>query len=387
MKLLVVSHPCSNPVNQQLFAVLEERTGWDISIAAPSNWASEYGETRALERWPGFEGRLLPVPVWLSGHVPLHVYRSTFRRVFAETQPDAVYVHHEPYGAATAQVYAANRLLAGVPIGFFTWQNIEKRYPPPFRQLEQMVFRQSAFAISGSESARAVLRRKGYDGPAPIIPAGIDAEAYTDARRSDALRRELGATDDGDVLVGFMGRIVEEKGLGTLLDALARLREQPWRLVLVGTGDHEDALRAQAAQHGLADRLLFTGYVPHTEAPRYLAAFDVLALPSETQPNWKEQFGRVIVEAMACGTPVLGSDSGEIPHLIGATGGGLVFPEGDAAACAEPLARLLAEPALRRRLAEAGQQAVRARYTHEALAQRLAETIRQAVHRSPLSHA
>ena len=66
----------------------------------------------------------------------------------------------------------------------------------------------------------------------------------------------------------------------------------------------------------ISGQVLQIGFVPHEETPRYLAAFDLLVLPSETQPNWKEQFGRVIVEALACGVPVIGSDSGEIPNLV-----------------------------------------------------------------------
>ena len=70
--------------------------------------------------------------------------------------------------------------------------------------------------------------------------------------------------------------------------------------------------------------------MPSTEVPAVLRALDVLVLPSLTTPSWKEQFGRVLQEAMACAIPVVGSDSGEIPHVIGDAG--LVTPEGDAAA-------------------------------------------------------
>jgi len=79
-------------------------------------------------------------------------------------------------------------------------------------------------------------------------------------------------------------------------------------------------------------------------------------LPSETQANWKEQFGRVLIEAMACGTPVVGSNSGEIPQLISSSGGGLVFPERDASAFAAALKRLIADQVLRRSCAEKGRQ-------------------------------
>ena len=78
---------------------------------------------------------------------------------------------------------------------------------------------------------------------------------------------------------------------------------------------------------GSGERLTFLGYVPHEDVPSYLAHLDLVVLPSETQPNWKEQFGRILIEAMACGTPVLGSDLAEIPSVIRTTGGGRVFAE------------------------------------------------------------
>ncbi len=92
----------------------------------------------------------------------------------------------------------------------------------------------------------------------------------------------------------------------------------------------------------------------HDQMAAGYAQLDVLVLPSRTTPTWKEQFGRVIVEALWCGVPVVGSDSGEIPWLIGLTGGGLVFPEGDSEALAGRLSELREAPALRERLALAG---------------------------------
>lgn len=378
MKLLVVSHPCVTPSNQAFFAELERQTGWALTLVGPATWRSEYGMTPALRRGAGFRGQLAPVPVWGAGNIPLHTYRTVFAGLLRAAAPDVVYVHHEPYAVATAQIYLANWLTIRRPIGFFTWQNIPKRYPPPFRHLERMVYRQSAFALTGSEEATAVLRSKRYEGPAVVLPAGIDAARYAPSIESEQLRADLCRTED-EALIGFVGRIAEEKGLITLVRALKHIEDLRWRLVIVGTGPQEAHLDAQLRAIGLEERVLRTGYVSHDEAPKYLAAFDILAVPSETRPNWKEQFGRVIIEAMASGTPVVGSDSGEIPHLIRRTGGGVVFPEGEAAACAAALRTLLEDPARRYRLGAEGRGRVRARYTHASLARRFADVVSTAV--------
>ncbi|MGC8839818.1 MAG: glycosyltransferase, partial [Anaerolineae bacterium] len=165
--------------------------------------------------------------------------------------------------------------------------------------------------------------------------------------------------------IGYAGRLVEQKGLRVLVEALAGLGGE-WRLMLCGTGPLKAELQAQLRSLGLAGRVRFQDHVPSEEMSRYLREMDVLVLPSLTRPNWKEQFGRVLIEAMACGVPVIGSDSGEIPHVIGDAG--LIFPEGDARALRSLLARLQEEPALRRELAAKGRARVLAHYTQTRIA-------------------
>jgi glycosyltransferase involved in cell wall biosynthesis len=120
-----------------------------------------------------------------------------------------------------------------------------------------------------------------------------------------------------------------------------------------------------ATHLGIAKRVTFASPVPSMEMPRFMSALDVLVLPSRTRPNWKEQFGRVLIEAMACGVSVIGSDSGEIPSVIGEAG--LVFRQDDV----EDLRRCLLslyDHALRLRLAREGRARVMAHYTQAHIA-------------------
>lgn len=379
MKILVISHPCVTSINQQFYAEVEKQTGWDITIIVPSNWKSEYGgKAIAPERWPEYSGELLTVATWMSGNIPLHVYRSTFTKLLKEMSPDAIYVNHEPYGIATAQVYLANILSVKKPIGFFTWQNIFKQYPFPFQQLQQFVFKHSHFAFPGSQSAKEILREKGYNGPCALLPGAVDPEIYFPRPESADLKAKLKKNED-EVLIGYMGRIVEEKGFATLAHALNMIKTLPWRLVVVGAGDYQDEFASQMNRFGLSDRVNYLGYVPHSDAPVYLTAFDLLVIPSETRANWKEQFGRVIIEAMACLTPVVGSNSGEIPNLIRATKGGLVFEERNADALAEQLSSLVVNRVLREQTAEKGRQIVLAQYNTGAIARQFINEIKRVV--------
>lgn len=383
MKLLIVSHTCVNPVGQQFYAEVERQTGWQMTIVTPSLWRDEYGNKLNTERWPGFQGQLVSVPVWKSGNIPLHTYKSFFIKLLRELSPDFIYLYQEPYSVQAFQVYLANRLTIRKPIGFFTWQNIFKRYPIPFRQTEGWVLRQTSVAFPGSRSAEEVLRKKGYKGRMTLLPSGIDSNIYFARPEAAALKSGLRTAED-EIIIGYVGRIVEEKGLKTLLHALKLVQDLSWRLVVVGSGPYGAEFNKIAQDLQLTQRINQVGYVPQAEAPAYLSAFDLLVLPSETRANWKEQFGRVIVEGMACGTPLVGSDSGEIPHLIQATGGGLTFPEGQPEALAKQLQRLISNPLLRSQLSERGRREVLQNYTHASLAVRFAQAVEEATQRGSL---
>jgi L-malate glycosyltransferase len=362
MKLLVISHACVTPINQQFFAEIEKQTGWSLNIVS--------------QRWPEYQGGIISIPVWKSGNIPLHTYQSFFLKLLRELEPDFIYVQHEPYAVGTGQIYLANRLSINKPISFFTWQNIFKDYPFPFRQLEHWILQESCIAFPGSQSAELVLRQKGFTGKSIILPGGIDLTQYFPDPKAEQLKHDLGFKTD-EILIGYVGRIVEEKGLKTLLYALKKIQSLSWQLLVIGSGPYEAEFDAIAEKLQLTHRIKRSGYIPHTEAPLYLSTLDMLVLPSETCSNWKEQFGRVIIEAIACGTPVVGSDSGEIPYLIKATGGGLTFPEGQSVALAEKLEQLILNGDLRLSLARQGQEVVSQKYTNKFLAGHFINAIKE----------
>jgi glycosyltransferase involved in cell wall biosynthesis len=375
LKLLVVSHPCVEPLNQEFFARVEAK-GWEVSIITPARWRGEYGQ-RAAARWHHFRGRLLPAPVMLSGNVPLHLYRARLARIIHVERPDAIYVHHEPYGAATAQAFLASRRLRHISIGFFSCQNLAKRYPWPFSSFERYVYARASFAFPVSRAVAEVLRRKGYEGPLDIIPFGIDTRHY--AANGMALNRRR---PDHGLTVGYVGRLSATKGIDTLLDAVRLLKTRGVRARIIGDGPAAAALKLRASELGIGEAITWTGYVPHEQTPGQYQAMDVLVVPSRTGPRWKEQFGRVVIEALAGGTPVVTSDSGELPELVHATGGGWTFPEGNATALAGRLAALHDDPAARLERGERGRTAVVERFDLDPLATRFMQAIERAMERA-----
>jgi len=174
------------------------------------------------------------------------------------------------------------------------------------------------------------------------------------------------------VRVGYVGRLAPHKGVSVLLDAVA---EQPeLHLTLAGRGPAELGLRQRSVDLKITDRITWLGGVSQDELPGVYGSLDVLAVPSLTTAGWVEQFGRVAVEAMACGVPVIGSSSGAIPDVIGDAG--LIVPEGDRAALAGALRGLMSDPDRRRDLAERGRARVLARYTQAQVAAQTVDVYR-----------
>lgn len=358
MRVLMLSKACIVGIYQPK---LEEiaRQGVELRVLVPPSWKDERGET-PLERAYTSGYQLETTPIRLNGNFHLHYYPQ-FARAVQDFRPDIVHIDEEPYNVATWQaLYHARR--AGAKTLFFSWQNINRRYPLPFRLGEQWVLRKVDYAIAGTESAAQVWRAKGYSGPLRVIPQfGVDPDLFQPRPRAA----------DGPLVIGYFGRLVEEKGLHVLLEAAARLQNDRWRLRIVGDGPQRPALRALAARLGLADQVQFCDLLPSAQMPAQYTTLDAFVLPSLTRPNWKEQFGRVLVEAMASGVPVIGSDSGAIPDVIGDAG--LIFPEGDAAALAAHLCQLQQDSALRQSLRQQGRARVLAHFTHRGVAEATAQ--------------
>lgn len=329
MRLAVVSHPCITPINQDFYARVQARTGWEVAIILPRRWKTEYGRRRA-ERWSAFHGDLVPLPVALGGNIPLHFYLTPMRRRLKGLRPDVVYVHNEPYAAGTFQVVRAARALDGAAIGFYSAQNLNKHYRWPVSRWESWVHDHSDFALPVTTEVGEVLRTKGYGGRIDVLPLPVDTTRFHP-------RAENGRVEGRPLTAGYVGRIAAEKGVDTFLEALALPESGDTRAIVVGDGPTRNALSARAREIGIGQRIAWRGYVSHDEVADAYRDLDVLVVPSRTVPSWKEQFGRVVIEALACGVPVIASDSGELPALIGQTGGGWTFPEGDSVALARAL--------------------------------------------------
>jgi glycosyltransferase involved in cell wall biosynthesis len=128
-------------------------------------------------------------------------------------------------------------------------------------------------------------------------------------------------------------------------------------------------LEEQAEKLGVSGRTRFVPAMGQDKLPGYLNCLDVLVLPSLTTPQWKEQFGRVIIEAQACGVPVIGSDSGAIPEVIGKAG--IIFKEGSVTDLGKALQKLAGSSSLRKKLSALGRRQALSLYTNQRIADRI----------------
>ncbi|HEU4323973.1 MAG TPA: glycosyltransferase family 4 protein [Roseiflexaceae bacterium] len=375
MKILLISHSLVTRSNHRLPEELSRRPDVRLEVFAP-DWWNEESRTVRQEKTSDPHYRVRVARTWFPREpLPnLFLFREGLARALRELRPDIIDCNEEPFSLAMGQVLALRRALAPqARFLFYSFQNIHKRYPPPFSLFEQWAFRTAAAACVSVSEVGAVLRRKGYGGRLLINPPGVDQAVFRPMPEARAaLRAEYGLASDQPVL-GYLGRLTPEKGVQDIVAALPALPSNT-RLLIVGGGERA-AIEAQAQALGVGDRLVFTGAVDRLDTPRYLGAMDALVVPSRTTPRWKEQFGRVIAEAMLCGVPVIGSDSGAIPEVIGGTG--LIVREASPPALAAAARLLLGQPGLARALGERARARALEHFTWERVAQARYELYRE----------
>jgi glycosyltransferase involved in cell wall biosynthesis len=349
-RLLTISHSYVVALNRRLADEMARVGEWDVVAAAPRRFPGDLGPL-VLAPAPDEGCRVEPVSVRRARWPHVMSY-GTELRTLLDDDWDVVHCWEEPYVLAGAQVARWARPSARVV--FATFQNIDKRYPPPLSWFERAAMRRADGWIAfGSTVESALMTKAAYSArPHRVIPPGVDLRVFQpDCDAGRRTRAAAGWTQDGTPVVGYVGRFVPEKGVRVLIAALDRLA-QPWRALLVGGGPLESELRAWAGRHG--NRVHVATGVRHSDVPDYLNAMDVLAAPSLTTARWREQFGRMLVEAFACGVPVVASTSGEIPHVVGDSG--ILVREADHQAWSDAIASLLIDASRRAELSRLGRE-------------------------------
>lgn len=364
--LLVVGHPNVATHNQLVYVRLAER-GWNLKVIVPNRWVDEYSP-RGFTPQPvhGLNGTFARVRVARPGVYQRHFYVTRPSWWLRRWRPDAVFLEQEPFSVPGLQWGSACQQL-GIPWGLQGDENLDRPFPLPAKVIRAYTMPRADYFAARSPTAAAMLKRWGARAPIAVVPHTIP--------EWEPGPRVYGSADP--FTIGFAGRLVPQKGIDDLVSAV-RLLEFPFRLLVVGDGPLRDHL--ERADLGRGELELRTGLLTD-DMPQLYRQMDVLVLPSRTTRTWAEQFGKVLCEALLCGTPVIGSSCGEIPWVINTSGGGLLFAEGDAAGLAARIDGLHADPSSREMLARRGCAGVEQHFAPRAAARELDTLIRAALDR------
>jgi glycosyltransferase involved in cell wall biosynthesis len=370
---MVVGHPFLLAYNQKKYVAMKRvDPGLRLRLVVPSRGRDRFDSTDCQTHHALSPEEVAPLKAQLGGwhmtylHNPLRM--AAILRAF---QPDLVHIEEEPQALITVETIALQRTFApSARVTLFTWDNLHRRWRFPLdtikRQLRAYSLGRVAAMICGNRRAAELLRAEGrFRGSIEVLPQyGLDVTEHQPGSEPE-LRAQLGL--DGSVVVGYVGRLVPEKGLRLLISALERLGSRPWKLLLVGAGPLEDEIR-QLWMAKFPGRIALVPAVPNEKVAQYLRCSDIFVLPSYSTPKWMEQFGLSLAQAMLLGIASIGSSSGAIPEVLGP--GGLLFHEGNEGELTRALEELLDSPARREQLGALGREFALRNYTSEGIAAR-----------------
>jgi PEP-CTERM/exosortase A-associated glycosyltransferase len=362
LHILDHSLPLHSGYSFRTLAILREQRalGWQtLQLTTPRHGATDSD----VEEADGFSFHRTPVPVASLSAVPGAIYvqemAATARRLdalCATFRPDVLQAHSPVLNALPALkvgrkraipvVYEVRALWEDAAVDHGVTREGSLRYRAS-RILETFALRHADHVTTICEGLRSEIVARGIPAErVTVIPNAVDTSAFRFGAEPDAaLRRELGL--DGKKVIGFVGSFYTYEGLDLLIEAAALLQPQhpDLRVLLVGGGPHEAALKQLARDRGLGSRVIFSGRVPHADVQRYYDLIDVLAYP-----RYRMRLTDIVtplkpLEAMAQGRMLVASDVGGHRELIRHGETGVLFPAGNAAALAHAIEAVFAQSA------------------------------------------
>ncbi|MCC6137142.1 MAG: glycosyltransferase family 4 protein [Bdellovibrionaceae bacterium] len=315
-KILAIGHSFVLAQNRDVLRFIHAEGKHSVTLLAPRFFHGDLRDITVEQEPVKSTMTLIPIDCYMTRSIHFFMYNLAQVEKILQTQSfDAVYLWEEPYilsGFTLARLFKKYN----VPYFFFCCQNILKKYPWPFSYFEQKAHREAAGMLACGEGVKEVLHAKGAKN-IQLQPFFVSLERFKPITRTQKKEILRGLGLEEDFTVGFMGRLVEEKGLLHFMKTMDSVLESTkCNIIVIGSGPLEVKIKNWLAGKPNGKHLS----LKHDEISRFLPALDIMLSPSQTRPHWKEQFGRMIVEAFASGVVVMGSRSGEIPYVIGDSG-------------------------------------------------------------------
>src|SRR3989338_1924935 len=369
MRILFTWHAAVEPEYRKLFKEIAKK-GHELLVISPKSW-TDGGRLQSVDNLNEDGYRLLTFPVIFRNRIKGFFYPQIYflYKLFNKFKPDIVHIFEEPYSLACFQMAALVKIVS--PPSKIIVQSFENMIIPqrfPFLLIERFVLNNTNLLISVPNEVESVWRGKGYSGTIKQLPVGLDETLF---KKTDSFLPDYPFLNKKDkIRIGYVGRLATEKGLSLLLEAVSNLLKcsSDLELIIIGNGERK-RFESLAAELGIKEKTVFIDAVPNYQLPIIYSKMDILVLPSLTTDRWKEQFGRVLIEAMACEVAVVGSSSGEIPFVIGDAG--IIFQEGDIAALTKVLEGLIVNSDMRDKLGKAGRKRILKNFTWTSVAERL----------------
>jgi len=375
MKILSISHSCIVSEYQKRLGEVAKYANVELTLLVPKHWV-QFNKTIYLEKDDDQNYGIIPTEPITWGFMQntlrnvTHIYPG-IRHLLRSLEPDIIELWEEPFSAVTAHtIFWAKRIIPKAKLIFFSAQNVFKRYQFPFSAFEKYTYKNAGHAFLVNEEVSDVIRRKGYEKEFTILPLGVDTEIFC-KKDISSLKEKLSLKD---FVIGFIGKIDKQKGIFDLVKAACEINERI-QLLIIGNGELKGEIENLVKSLGLGQKTILMGAIPHSQVPNYLNCMDLLVFPSVSVPNLREQFGRVIIEGMACEVPVLGSNSGEIPATIGKAG--LIFKQKDVSDLKEKIERVIKNPNFRAMLAKNGRKRVVENFTWKVIAEKQYQVYRE----------
>lgn len=376
MKILAISHAYVEPFTRIGLFDPKEYSDVELLVVVPKFSARKYpqGFKKLIEE--GY--RVKTITTIFNFHQSVRMYLPSLFFVILNMKPDIIFINNEPWSTTAFQVVLFCRFfIQKTKIVIYTSENLVRKYPIPFRWWEKFVLKNVNLVCTPTQKDGViVLRKKGYKGKIVYLPLFVDTEFFT---QQNVVELKKSIVGDNKIVIGYVGRLRKEKGVDLLLKAVKELKFD-FHVLIIGSGPEKKYLCGLMEKLNLTDKVTFLHHIFYTELPKYFNCIDILVVPSRTVSNWKEQFGRVIIEAMACEIPVIGSSSGEIPNVIGDAG--LIFTENSVEDLAKKISLLVENENLRQQLKTKGRKRVISNYDKKTIMRQTYNIYQSLLHES-----